>query len=70
MTKEVDLLAPFLVGLGNDCCVCVAHHSDQHVQQKNGHQDHKDGKDYFCQGLVVRVVEYFILQTRKNLFSL
>lgn len=60
-----DLLPPFLGGLGDDLCVSVAHHSNQHIQQEDWDKNHEEGKDDLCQWCKVGHAEHFILQIQK-----
>ena len=56
------LLQELLLRLLDDDCVRVAHHGDQHVEQKNRDQDLEENEDGFCHRLIRTLAEVFVLK--------
>ena len=62
-----NLLQKFLVTFLIDNGICVSHHSDQHVKQKNRDEHLKKYKHKFGHPRVICIFHHFILKTKKTL---
>ena len=62
--SNVHLSLPFFLGPANDLLVSVAHHGDEHVEQKDRYEHSERDERRFRQRRKPRQVKLFILQTR------